>query len=123
LSVTVRLPVRVPIEVGVNVTLMVQLAPPITEAPQVLVSAKSPVAVMLEMFKLALPASSSITVRAALIVASAWLVKARLAGTRLAPGRFAALIFATNAFETAPPITGWKAFAVGNWVEVVVPVT
>ena len=34
--------VRVPVAVGVNVTAIVQLPPAATEAPQVLVSAKSP---------------------------------------------------------------------------------
>ena len=39
LSVTVMVPVRVPVVVGVNVTLMEQLAPAAREAPQLLVCA------------------------------------------------------------------------------------
>ena len=39
LSVTVIVPGCVPVAVGVNVTLIVQLAPAATEVPQVLVSA------------------------------------------------------------------------------------
>src|SRR5258705_11485587 len=38
-SVIVMVPVRVPVAVGVNVTLIVQLAPAATEVPQVLVCA------------------------------------------------------------------------------------
>jgi hypothetical protein len=37
LSVIVRVLLWVPVDVGVNVTLIVQLAPPATEVPQVLV--------------------------------------------------------------------------------------
>src|SRR5690348_230549 len=47
LSVTVRSPFRVPSAVGVNVTLIVQLAPARTELPQLLFSAKSPLVAML----------------------------------------------------------------------------
>jgi hypothetical protein len=43
LSAMVRAPVRLPTRVGVNVTLIVHFAWAATEAPQVLVSAKSPV--------------------------------------------------------------------------------
>ena len=42
LSVIVRVPVRVPVAVGLKVTEMLQLAPAATLVPQVLVSAKSP---------------------------------------------------------------------------------
>src|SRR5208337_5382639 len=51
--------VRVPVAVGVNVTLIVQLPPPATELPQVLVWAKSPALVpviaTLVILKAALP--------------------------------------------------------------------
>ena len=40
-SVMVRVPVRVPVAWGVNVTVIVQLVPPAIEAPQVLVCWKS----------------------------------------------------------------------------------
>ena len=43
-SVMVSVPVREPLAVGVNVTLMVQLEFPATLAPQLLVCAKSPLA-------------------------------------------------------------------------------
>ena len=42
LSATVNVPLRVPVAVGVKVTLIVQFAPAATEAPQLLVWAKSP---------------------------------------------------------------------------------
>jgi len=42
LSVTVRVPVRVPDAVGLKVTLTLQLAPAATELPHVFVSEKSP---------------------------------------------------------------------------------
>ena len=45
LSVTVRVPVRVPPAVGVNVTLMVQVSPAATLAPQLFVCPKSPLLV------------------------------------------------------------------------------
>jgi hypothetical protein len=44
LSVTVNVPLRVPVAVGVKVTAIAQLAPAATEEPQLLVWAKSPVA-------------------------------------------------------------------------------
>jgi len=57
LSVIVTDAVRVPVAVGVNVTLIAQLAPATTELPHVLVCAKSPlfvpVTAMLEMFSAA----------------------------------------------------------------------
>jgi len=43
--VTATLAVRVPVAVGLNVTLIVQLAPALTELPQVLLWAKSPLLV------------------------------------------------------------------------------
>jgi hypothetical protein len=47
--------------VGVNVTLMVQLAPANTAPPQVVVSAKSPLAVMLLILNDTLPVLASVT--------------------------------------------------------------
>jgi hypothetical protein len=49
LSVMVTVPVRAPVAVGVKLTEMVQLVPPATTLPQVLVSAKSPEAAIDEM--------------------------------------------------------------------------
>jgi hypothetical protein len=61
LSVMVTAPVRVPAAVGLKVTLRVQLAPAATLEPQVLVSEKSPLAVMLVMLRAALPVFLSMT--------------------------------------------------------------
>src|ERR1051326_8684049 len=54
-SVIASVPVRVPVAVGVNVTLIVQLAPAKTEVPQVLIWEKSPLVEMLLMVSVALP--------------------------------------------------------------------
>ena len=57
---------RVPLAAGVNVTLIVQLAPAATLDPQLLVCAKSlgfvPVSARLEMLKAALPVLFSVMV-------------------------------------------------------------
>ncbi len=61
LSVMVTAPVLVPKAVGVKVTLTVQLAPTPTLEPQLLVWEKSPLAVMLVMLSVALPALLRVT--------------------------------------------------------------
>jgi hypothetical protein len=61
LSVMVRVPVLVPVVVGLKVTLMVQLALAATLEPQVLVWEKSPLILMLEIARLALPVFWSVT--------------------------------------------------------------
>ena len=68
LSVTVIVPGWLPVVVGVNVTLMVQLAPIPTEAPQVLVWAYGALATMLVMVRAAVPELVSVTDCAALLV-------------------------------------------------------
>ena len=68
LSVITTAPVRVLVAVGVNVRLMAQLAPAASDAPQVVVCAKSPVAPMPAMVRAALPLFESVTVCAALVV-------------------------------------------------------
>ena len=89
LSATVSVPVRVPEVVGINVTLMVQLAPAATELPQLLVWAKSPLALMAVILRAALPELLSVTVCGALVVPCAWLPKVRLTGERPATGPLA----------------------------------
>jgi hypothetical protein len=64
-------PVRVPIAVGVNVTLIWQFALAATLVPQLLVWAKSPLTAMLLMFNAALPVLERVTVFAALAVGAA----------------------------------------------------
>jgi hypothetical protein len=61
LSVTVTLPVLIPVAVGSKVTLMVQLALAATLEPQVLVWEKSPLTVILETLRAALPVLLSVT--------------------------------------------------------------
>ncbi len=61
LSEMVMLPLRAPPAVGVNVTLIAQLAPAATLAPQLLVCAKSPLAPMLAMLSAAEPVFDSVT--------------------------------------------------------------
>src|SRR5437879_1521006 len=78
LSVTVSEPARLPSTVGVNVTLIVQLAPAATEAPQVLVSAKSPLEDMALIVSGAVPVLLSVTACATLLVPISWLPKVRL---------------------------------------------
>jgi hypothetical protein len=60
--------VRAPDAVGLNVTLMVQFPAAATELPQVLVSAKSPLAAILVIVRAALPVFDSVTVCAALVL-------------------------------------------------------
>ena len=66
LSVMLTEAVRLPLAAGVNVTLIVQLAPPATELPHVLVCAKLlalvPVSARLVMLKAALPVLLRVTV-------------------------------------------------------------
>ena len=47
LSLMLKVPEREPVAVGVNVTLMLQLVPAANATPQLLLCAKSPLAVML----------------------------------------------------------------------------
>src|SRR5712664_2660950 len=90
LSVMLRLPVRVPDAVGVNETLMVELAPAATELPQGLVWAKSPLAETLVRFSEALPVFESVTACAALVVPRGWLAKVSEEAERLTTGAEAA---------------------------------
>jgi hypothetical protein len=62
LSVTVRLPLRVPATDGVKVTEIVQLAPATTEDPQLLVSAKSPFAAIRATVNAPVPPLDKVTV-------------------------------------------------------------
>ena len=68
LSETVIVPGWLPVAVGVKVTLMEQLAPAATEAPQVLVWAYCALATMLLMLRVAVPEFVSVMDCAALAV-------------------------------------------------------
>ena len=67
LSVTVIAPGRLPVTVGVKVTLMEQLAPAAREAPQVLVWAYGALATMLVMVSAPVPELVRVTDCAALV--------------------------------------------------------
>ena len=86
LSVNVKAPVVVPATVGLKVTFTVQLLPAATLVPQVLVSEKAPLAVMLLMLSAAFPVFLSVTVCVALVVPRACDVKVNKVGDRLAAG-------------------------------------
>ena len=90
LSVTVMVPVRAPVAVGVNVTLIVQVIPAGSDAPHVFVSAKSPELVIEVIFSARLPLFFSVIVLAGeLGVFTSWLPKSKLVGIRTATGAFA----------------------------------
>src|SRR5579864_3753959 len=85
LSVMVIVPGWLPVAVGVKVTLMAQLAPAATEAPQVLVSEYCALATMLVIVRAAAAPLVSVTVCAALVLFRFWLPKAKLVGAKLTP--------------------------------------
>lgn len=99
MSVRVRVPVRVPVAVGVNFALIVQLRPAATELPQVPnpAKAKSPVKLALKV-RVVLPELASVMNCAALLVPTVWLPKVNETGERLAVG--VALAVAANAPNT-----------------------
>src|SRR5439155_59393 len=85
----VTVPVRVPVVVGVKLTLIVQLAPAATAVPQVpspSIATESPLIVMLLIVSVAFPVLVSVTDCVALVVPTAWLAKVNEAGERLATG-------------------------------------
>jgi hypothetical protein len=79
LLVMLSVPLRVPVVVGVNVMATVQLAPAASVAAQVVLRAKSPLAVMPVMDRL-LPLPVSVTIWTALVLPCVWLGKLRLVG-------------------------------------------
>src|SRR5213082_2545082 len=86
LSVILSVPVLAPTAVGVNVTLIVQLAPAASALPQLLVWSKSPLIAIAAIFSVALPALLSVTVSGALVLPTSCLAKLRLASDRVASG-------------------------------------
>jgi hypothetical protein len=69
--------VRVPVAVGLNVTLMVQTPLATMPVPHVLVSAKSPLVAMPAKVSVALPGLLTVTDWAALVLPTNWPVKVR----------------------------------------------
>lgn len=90
LSVMVSDAARLPLAEGVKVTLMVQLAPAATLAPQVFVWAKSPLLAPVMAtpvtVSVAFPELLSVMVCAVLVLLSSWAAKVRLVGERDAAG-------------------------------------
>ena len=84
LSVRVIAAERLPMAVGSKVTLIVQVPPAATEAPQVLVWEKSPalvpVTASVVILKAAFPVLFRVMACAALVVATVWLPKVKLVG-------------------------------------------
>jgi hypothetical protein len=68
LSAMLMLPVKVPVVVGVNVTLIVQAAPAATDDPQVFVSPKFVLAVIDVMLNATLPVLVNVTICAELVL-------------------------------------------------------
>jgi hypothetical protein len=99
LSVNVRVPVLAPAAVGVKVTLTVQLIPPATLPPQVLLPAtpKSPLAAMLVMLSVALPVLATVIPRGWLVPPTPSSGKPRPKLKRLNPAALVGLILATKA--------------------------
>lgn len=110
-SVMVSVPVRVPVAVGVKVTLISQLAPAATEAPQVLVSAKSPLTATLLMVNGALPVFVRVTVCGALVMPMPWLLKLRPVRERN-----------TRGATPMPPRETTRGLPVASSVTVMVPI-
>lgn len=111
MSKIVSVAVRLPVAEGVNVPLIVHLAPAASDLPHVLVSAKllllEPLIPRLVMLRAALPVLLRVTVRAALVAPTASLPKAMLVGERLAvvlPLAFSGLLRA-SAMQAVERIT------------------
>lgn len=86
LSLTLKVPVRVPVVVGVNVTLMEQLEFAARLVPQVLVCEKSPVTEIPLIESAAVPVLLSVTVCGVLLLPTTTPLNVRLEGDRLAMG-------------------------------------
>lgn len=89
LSVIVTSPVRVPVWVGVKVTLILQFLPAASVGPQgfeLVVKAKSPLAAMLPMFRVAVPVLASVMALPALVMPTVVLGNVREAGVRVTTG-------------------------------------
>src|SRR5579864_61232 len=90
LSITVMLPLRAPVAVGVKVTLIAQLMVAANDAPQLFVSAKSPEAAIGAIFNVALPVFFSVIAWAGvLVVVTSWPPRFKLAGMNVATGALA----------------------------------
>jgi hypothetical protein len=85
-SSIVTAPVRVPVAVGVNLTLILQLDPATSDEPHVVVSEKSPLTAMPVMISKALPVFVNVTVCALLVEPTLREAKCRLVEERFTIG-------------------------------------
>lgn len=86
LSVIVTAPLRVPVAVGVNLTLILQLDPTVTDEPHVVVREKLPLAAMLLIFSAAVPVFLNVTLCEGLVVPTVCEPKLKLVDDRLTTG-------------------------------------
>jgi hypothetical protein len=110
-SLKVNVPLRIPIAVGLKVTLTVQFAPAATVVPQVLaLMAKSPLIVILLIFSVLVPVFVSLIAFAVLVVASTLFPKARFVADSATAGvlpplpQFGNLKFAMRVFQLKLPV-------------------
>jgi hypothetical protein len=85
-SVTVSVPILLPVADGLNATLMLHLLSAGTLVPQVLVSAKSPAATMLVIASAVLKLLDNVINWVVLVVPAGWLPKLRLLGESVTVG-------------------------------------
>jgi len=83
LATTVIAPPMLPVTVGENVTVIVQVAPPVSVAPQVVVLPKSPLAVMDESVAVEVPVFFMVMTFPALVEPTAVAVKVSLVGVKV----------------------------------------
>jgi hypothetical protein len=119
LSVIVMAPVRVPVAVGSNFTVIVQCDPALIEVPQLFVSEKSPLGTMLVIPRAAVPVLLSLTVFDVLVVLICWLPKLRLVGEKLMVGAIPVPVRAT---VCGLPVALSVTVIVPPWLPVVVGV-
>ena len=92
LSVTVIVPVRLPVAVGEKATLIVQVAAAARLAGQLLLSEKLPLAAMPLIVSAVVPLFVSVIAWVELVVPTVWPAKVRLVGDKLATGVPAAMV-------------------------------
>jgi hypothetical protein len=102
-----RVPERVPVAEGVNVTLTTQLDPDARLAEQLLVSEKSPVVETLLIVSGWGPTSVIVTLCAVLVVPCIWLPKVRLPGEVNACG--VVIATAVPVDDVGSSVANWRA--------------
>jgi hypothetical protein len=108
----VIVPVRAPEAVGVNVTMIVQVAPDGKVAAQLLVWAKSPLLAIFEMFKLALPALVTVKCCGTLVVPVDWPTYTRLFPERFRDGPLAVPQLPLGGAVPVPPPNSYPPISI-----------